>query len=154
MIPSGLQNVDENFDITRVKERLQDGYGQTKFVGEQLVKRSQQRGLPSIIYRLGNQAASSKNAHWNDQDFTYLMLKAVIHLGKTPNIDWTVELTPVDFAAKFICNLVTKNFCEHAGKLFHLTNSNQELKWHTLMEYLRNFGYEIETTDVNVWIEQ
>jgi thioester reductase-like protein len=94
VIPQGLQNIDENFDINSVKEKLSDGYGQSKFVAEQLVTRSQQRGLPSIIYRLGNQGASTKTAYWNDRDFTFLFLKSVIHMGKTPDIDWIVELTP------------------------------------------------------------
>lgn len=39
---------------------------------------------------LGNQAASSTAGHWNEQDFTYLMIKAVIRLGLDPNIDWNV----------------------------------------------------------------
>lgn len=91
VIPQGLENVDEDFDIDTVKDQLCDGYGQSKFVAERLVTRSQQRGLPAIIYRLGNQAADTKTAYWNDRDFTYLLLKAVIHLGKTPDIDWTVS---------------------------------------------------------------
>lgn len=44
VIPQELQNVDENFDINAVKEKLLDGYGQSKYVAEQLVTRSQQRG--------------------------------------------------------------------------------------------------------------
>ncbi|KAI6202975.1 Fatty acid synthase [Aphelenchoides besseyi] len=134
VIPHGLEEVDENYDISMGREK------------------SQQRGLPVIIYRLGNQAASANVAHWNDQDFTYLMLKAVLHLGKTPNVDWTVEITPVDFSAKFIADLTTKHFCENVGKIFHLINTKAPT-WNEFMDWVRNFGYQIEPVDVNVWIE-
>lgn len=153
MIPQGLDNVGEDFDINTGKEKLSDGYGQSKYVAEQLVTRSQQRGLPAIIYRLGNQAAAVKTSYWNDRDFTYLLLKAVIHLQKTPDIDWTVELTPVDFASRFIIHLATKDFCSNAGKIFHLTNSKGP-KWSALMDWLRSFGYELETVDPDVWVEE
>lgn len=153
VIPSGLKNVDEDFKIENVKEKLVDGYGQSKYVAEQLVKRSQQRGLPTIIYRLGNQAASIISGYWNEQDFTYLLLQSVIFTGKTPNIDWIMEITPVDFAAKFIVDLSTNNFCSNVGKIFHLTNTQDSPKWLTLMEWLRKIGYRIETIDVESWLK-
>ncbi|KAK0418948.1 hypothetical protein QR680_013867 [Steinernema hermaphroditum] len=151
VIPEGLKDVDEDFDIELVKEKLSDGYGQTKYVAEVMVRRSQSRGLPSIIYRLGNQGAATSAGYWNDQDFTYLMLQAVIHTGKTPDIDWTIELTPVDFAAKFVTSLATKHFCAQVGRTFHLTNS-QGPKWSDLMDWLRRFGYRIEKIDADQWM--
>uniref|UniRef100_A0A914Z115 Thioester reductase (TE) domain-containing protein n=1 Tax=Panagrolaimus superbus TaxID=310955 RepID=A0A914Z115_9BILA len=82
VIPAGLKDVDEDFRVEHVKEKLQDGYGQSKYVAEQLVKLSQLRGLPSIIYRLGNQAASTTAGFWNDQDFTYLLLQSFYRFYK------------------------------------------------------------------------
>ncbi|TKR66914.1 hypothetical protein L596_023140 [Steinernema carpocapsae] len=151
VIPAGLNDVDEDFDIELVKEKLADGYGQTKFVAECMVRRSQQRGLPSIIYRLGNQSAATTAGYWNDADFTYLMLQAVIHTGKTPDIDWTLEITPVDFAAKFVSELATKQFTAQVGKTFHLTNSKGP-KWSDLMDWIRKFGYRVEKIDADQWM--
>ena len=77
------------------------------------------RGLPSIIYRLGNQAASSTAGHWNEKDFTYLMLLGVLEMGIAPEIhDWVLELTPVDFSSKFITEMVTNCFCQNVGQTF------------------------------------
>lgn len=89
-MPAALRDIDESFDPQLVREKLQDGYAQSKYVAEQLVKRSQSRGLPSIVYRLGNQAAAASNDEgaWNEHDFTYLMLLAVIAVGKAPNVEW------------------------------------------------------------------
>jgi len=153
VIPSGLSKVDEDFKTESVKEKLADGYGQSKYVAEQLVKLSQQRGLPSVVYRLGNQAASTTAGYWNDQDFTYLLLQSVIFTGKTPDIDWTVEITPVDFAAKFIVELTTNAFCPNVGKIFHLTNNQGSPKWSTMMDWLRKLGYRIEKVDVESWLK-
>ncbi|CAD5209355.1 unnamed protein product [Bursaphelenchus xylophilus] len=153
VIPHNLSNIDESFDISAVKEKLFDGYAQSKYVAEQLVKRSLERGLPGIIYRLGNQAASSKAAFWNEQDFTYLMLKAVIHTGSAPNLDWIVEVTNVDFTSKFVNHLITKEFCENVGKTFHITNSEGP-KWSELVDWLVEFGYDLQFVEANLWIEQ
>lgn len=153
VIPTNLKDVPEDFDTSSVKDKLSDGYAQSKYVAEQLVKRSLDRGLPGIIYRLGNQAASSKAAFWNESDFTYLMIKAVIHMGAAPSLDWTVELTPVDFTSKFVVNLVTKEFCQNVGKIFHITNSEGP-KWNDIVDWLNDFGYDLEIVDGNTWIDQ
>ncbi|CAD5206504.1 unnamed protein product [Bursaphelenchus okinawaensis] len=153
VIPQNLHDIDENFDISKVKEKLSDGYSQSKYVAENLVRRSMDRGLPGIIYRLGNQAASSKAAIWNEQDFTYLMLKAVIHTGAAPNLDWTVEVTNVDFTSKFVNHLITKEFCENVDKTFHLTNSVGP-KWNDIINWLIEYGYDLQFVEGNVWIEQ
>ncbi|KAI6233005.1 Fatty acid synthase [Aphelenchoides fujianensis] len=147
VVPAGLHDVDEDFDVTSGKDNLHDGYSQSKYVAEQLVKRSQQRGLPAIIYRLGNQGAS-----FDGRPLERFGFHAVLHLGKTPNVDWEVEVTPVDFSAKFITDLTTKTFCENVGKTFHLINTKAPT-WKEFMNWVRNFGYEIESVDVNVWIE-
>ncbi|KAH7695672.1 short chain dehydrogenase/reductase SDR, partial [Aphelenchoides avenae] len=152
VVPFGLKDVDEDFAVEKTKDSLQDGYGQSKYVAEQLVKRSQSRGLPCIIYRLGNQAASSTAGYWNEQDFTYLMLQAAITTGKTPDIDWTMELTPVDFSSKVICHLITNQFCENVSKTFHLINSDGP-KWSEFMDWFRRFGYRIESVDADVWMQ-
>ena len=48
---------------------------------------SQQRGLPAIVYRLGNQGASTGAAFWNDQDFTFLLLSEFFTF-----VDWRVQV--------------------------------------------------------------
>ena len=65
----------------------------------------------------GDQAS----AHWNRQDFTLAMLKACCELELAPDVDWDVEMTPVDFAASFVVKMAKKS-SSSIGKTFHIIN--------------------------------
>jgi thioester reductase-like protein len=53
VIPYGTRDAAETDTLEDIWTKLTDGYAQTKWVAEQLVARSQRRGLPAIIYRMG-----------------------------------------------------------------------------------------------------
>uniref|UniRef100_A0A914I8B1 Carrier domain-containing protein n=1 Tax=Globodera rostochiensis TaxID=31243 RepID=A0A914I8B1_GLORO len=154
VFPSDLCNVDEDFRPETVSSQLTDGYGQSKYVAEQLVLRSLTRGLPGVCYRLGNQAApSTSGGRWNDRDFTYLMLLGVLCTHKTPDLDWEVELTPVDFSARFVVRVLCELFNESSGKVFHLIGSQAIPRWSELMDWLRLMGFELEQMQTAEWVK-
>ena len=66
-------------------------------------------------------SGDSGTAKWNTQDFTLLILQACVKLGKAPDVDWMMEMTPVDFAAKFVVKM-TKRSTLCLGKTFHVIN--------------------------------
>ena len=51
--PSGLRDCGEDDEMGLYATKLDDGYSQSKWVAEQLVRRAMDRGLPATIYRLG-----------------------------------------------------------------------------------------------------
>lgn len=55
VFPNGLKDCNEDMDISQLAGMLSDGYSQSKWVAEQLVKRAMDRGLPAAIYRPGRQ---------------------------------------------------------------------------------------------------
>ena len=63
-----------------------------------------------------------KLAYWNPQDYTLLVLQACTTFGVAPDIDWLIEMTPVDFAAEFITKM-TFNPTTSLGKVYHIINS-------------------------------
>jgi len=64
-----------------------------KFYFLNLLSRANYRGLPTIIYRLGNQAAPINGSNWNPQDFTYLLLLSTLKMNIAPNLgEWEVCL--------------------------------------------------------------
>lgn len=103
-----------------------------------------QRGHPVIIYRLGsflivlliiiitcydiagNQGPDSVNAAFNHEDFNFMMIRSFAFLGCTPNIDWKIEMTPVNFTAEVIIKFA-KLLPDHVGQIYHLIN-NQPLQ--------------------------
>ncbi|OZC05454.1 NAD-binding protein, partial [Onchocerca flexuosa] len=88
VIPSNLKDVDEDINIEDVRGKLLNGYAQTKWVAERLVLNSQIRGLPTVIFRLGNQAASMSTGVWNKQDFISLLIFCSIQTKLAPDLDW------------------------------------------------------------------
>lgn len=69
VFPQSVTLGRENSDMTEYGNQLSDGYSQTKWVAEQIVLKSAQRGLPVAVYRCGNISGDSKTAAWNKQDF-------------------------------------------------------------------------------------
>nr|KAG5705468.1 hypothetical protein BaRGS_004595 [Batillaria attramentaria] len=87
----------EDWDVSDVWTDLTDGYSQSKWVAERLMARAGQRGLPVCIYRLAPSTAVR------------------------PDVDWNVEMTPVDFAAHVIVQLV-QHPDSAIGKTLHIIN--------------------------------
>ena len=51
------------------------------------------------------------------------MIKGCISLKSAPDINWDIEMTPVNFVSHFIVTLV-KNMSLALGKIFHIINPN------------------------------
>ncbi|KAL4002395.1 thioester reductase domain protein [Acanthocheilonema viteae] len=150
VIPSNLKDVDEDTENEDVQGKLTNGYAQTKWVAEKLVLNSQIRGFPTVIFRLGNQAASMSTGVWNKQDFIYLLIFCSIQSKMAPDLDWVVEFTPVDFTASFITQILTKNFRDSMGKIFHLTNSEGP-NWRQMVNWINDFGIPIRLIPLQQW---
>ena len=56
VFPHGLDACREDADMAQYADALEDGYSQSKWVAEQLVRKAMDRGLPAAIYRLGKSA--------------------------------------------------------------------------------------------------
>ncbi|VIO90960.1 oxidoreductase, short chain dehydrogenase/reductase family protein [Brugia malayi] len=152
VIPSNLKDVDEDITNDDVQGKLMNGYAQTKWVAERLVINSQVRGLPTVIFRLGNQAASMSTGRWNNQDFIYLLIFCSIQSKMAPDLDWVVEFTPVDFTSSFITQILTKSFRASMGKIFHLTNSNGPT-WRQIVNWINDFGIPMRLIPLQQWVQ-
>lgn len=56
-------------------KELSDGYGQSKWVAEQMCMQARSRGLPVSILRPGNMSPSARTGVWNPSDFIYMLLQ-------------------------------------------------------------------------------
>ena len=54
---------------------------------------------------LGNLAGDREQVQWNPFDFILLMIKGITTTLSAPNIDWQVEMTPVDFVSEMIVKM-------------------------------------------------
>ncbi|XP_052077190.1 uncharacterized protein LOC127715191 [Mytilus californianus] len=149
VFPNGMKNCSEDDNIEDNHTELNDGYSQSKWVAEQLISRAGQKGLPVVIYRLGNMSGDRKQAFWNPQDFTLLVLQACSKYGFAPDVDWDMEMTPVDFAAEFIVRC-TYNLSTILGKTYHIIN-DQPLHSRWVFEWMNAHGYPIKIVPFSEW---
>ena len=70
----------------------------------------------------GNLSGESNEAYWNSADFTLNMLQGCMQVGASPELDWDIEMTPVDFVSRIIVTL-TQRMALGLGKVYHLVNT-------------------------------
>ena len=130
-------------------EVLDWGYLQTKWVAENLVSHARSRGLPVCLYRPYLTAGSSKNGILNTYDlFIAKIIKGCIQLGSAPELNWTIDITPVDYQSQAIVYLSRQQ--ESLGKSFHPLNA-QPIEWEQIVHWISSFGYEVEQIPYSVW---
>ncbi|HVR99132.1 MAG TPA: thioester reductase domain-containing protein, partial [Thermoanaerobaculia bacterium] len=69
-------------------EGLFGGYGESKWVAEQIVKLAQARGIPATIHRPGVVSGDSVTGAGNTRDMIWNMMKGCIQLGVGPERDF------------------------------------------------------------------
>ena len=124
------------------------GYSQTKWVAEKLVKIAGERGLPVSIYRPPLIAGHSKTGVSNNDDFICLMLKGCIQMGSFPDLDYLLDMSPVDYVSQSIVYLSQQP--ESIGQAFHLQHP-QPVQLSKIVKLLRLVGYKIDTVPYQQW---
>jgi thioester reductase-like protein len=124
------------------------GYSQTKWVAEKLVKVARDRGLPVTIYRPPLIAGDSKTGICNTHDFINLMTKGCLQMGCFPDVNYMLDMSPVDYVSKAIVYLSRQK--QSIGQAFHLQHP-QPISLKDLVEWVRSFGYPIEMISYEEW---
>ncbi|MEH2323382.1 MAG: thioester reductase domain-containing protein [Nostoc sp.] len=124
------------------------GYSQTKWVAEKLVKIARDRGLPVTIHRPPLISGDSKTGICNTHDFINLMTKGCLQMGSFPDVDYMLDMSPVDYVSKAIVYLSRQK--ESIGKAFNLQHP-QPVSLKTLVEWIRSFGYSVDMIPYEKW---
>jgi amino acid adenylation domain-containing protein/thioester reductase-like protein len=150
IFPAGGRRWTEDTDLDALAGAREDGYGQTKWVAEKLVRQAAGRGLPVSVYRPGNISGHSASGASNPRDFLTALITESIRLRRAPEISgWRMEMTPVDFVSGAICHLAGDPAA--AGGTFHLANpdpppAGQVFSW------IEDLGYPLETLEYPDWL--
>ncbi len=145
------QGVIRESDHYEFPERMNSGYGQSKWVAEQLVRLAGQRGIPVAIYRPGRITGDSVTGAWNADDLFLAGLNFLLQAGAAPDLDIQQDLTPVDYVARWMKEISSKPAC--LGKTFHVVNP-QLVAWPNLVRGLQQAGYELNLVQFEQWKQE
>lgn len=140
-----------------VQAKLADGYGQTKWVAEQLVLAAGRRGLPVRVHRAGTISGHSQTGAANAWDLLSALVVESIILGHAPDVEgWRAELTPVDFVSRAMVELATRTTEEAATvqaqvpAIFHLGDP-APVSMRTVFAQLTALGYPTTPISWESW---
>lgn len=136
--------------IEHVATKLIDGYGQSKWVAEQLVMEAGRRGLPVRIHRCGTISGHSNTGAANAWDLLNALIVESIRIGKYPDVEgWRAEMTPVDFVSKAIVHLANQTQAQQT--IFHLGDPDP-VPCKQVFEDLTELGYPTSPLPFDEWV--
>lgn len=152
VLPNSVEGWSEDamVAIGDVSEKLLDGYGQTKWVAEQLILAAAKRGLPARIYRPGTISGHSTSGSSNTYDLLNALVVESLQLGHAPNVEgWYAEMTPADFVSEAI--LALADITDTEQRVFHLGDP-APLPTKELFGILGELGYPTKSLGWEDWV--
>ncbi|KAH7117670.1 tyrocidine synthetase 1 [Dendryphion nanum] len=141
---------DAMLNVDDVATKLADGYGQTKWVAEQLALEASRRGLPVRVLRCGTISGHSASGAANAWDLLTALIVESTQLGFYPNVEgWRAEMTPVDFVSKAIVHLGNQTHAEQL--IFHLGDPTP-VQMSDVFQDLEKLGYPTKPLGFNEWV--
>ncbi|EAT85777.2 hypothetical protein SNOG_07126 [Parastagonospora nodorum SN15] len=141
---------DTNLPVEDVPTKLADGYGQTKWVAEQLALEAKNRGIPIKIHRLGTVSGHSETGAANAWDLLTALIVESVRIGYYPDVKgWRAEMTPVDFVSKAILHLSNQMDAEQT--VFHIGDPDP-VDISQVFSDLNALGYPTQPLEFEKWV--
>jgi L-aminoadipate-semialdehyde dehydrogenase len=151
-ISTGRSALSEEDDMQGSRRGLGTGYGQTKWVSEQLVRAAGKRGLRGSVIRPGYILGDSETGVCNTDDFLVRMLKGCIQLSARPRIVNTVNSVPVNHVARVVV-AAALNPIEDGVHVVHVTG-HPRLRMNEYLASLEYYGFKTPEVDYEVWKDE
>lgn len=151
-IGTGQEALSEDDDLQGSRTDLGTGYGQTKWVSEQLVREAGRRGLRGSVIRPGYVLGDSENGVCNTDDFLIRMVKGCIQLTVRPRIINTVNSVPVNHVARVVVASALNPLPEGVH-VVHVTG-HPRLRMNEYLSFLEYYGYKIPEVSYDAWKDE
>lgn len=151
-ISTGQSAISEEDDMQQNRTGLGTGYGQTKWVSEQLVREAGKRGLQGSVVRPGYILGDSETGVCNTDDFLIRILKGCIQLSSRPHIINTVNSVPVNHVARVVV-AAALNPLPDGVHVVHVTG-HPRLRMHEYLSLLEFYGYRVPEVSYDAWKEE
>jgi amino acid adenylation domain-containing protein/thioester reductase-like protein len=133
--------------------RVDNLYTNSKMEAEKAVILAAELGLDVSIYRAGNLSCHSETGLFQkniDSNSFYRMIKAMLLLGKAPQVNWEMDFTPINYAGQSIVHLALQG--DTSGRMFHICNP-VTVAYSEWIAIIQEYGYEIETLAPKAYTE-
>lgn len=140
-----------NEDSRKSMDIQNNTYTKSKLAAENLVL-DQLNSREVFIYRIGNLVGSMENGQFQENisdNAIYGWIRSMILLNKAIDVDWQVDLTPVDFASNTIIKALST---ETDRRIFHICHYNP-IPHREMVQYIKNMGYKIDFLPVKEFEE-
>ena len=145
---TGVEVIYESDDIDQ-GDAITGGYAQSKWVAEKLVTAAAAQGIPACIYRLGMVTGHSHTGIGNPEDLLNRLIKSLIQLGMSPELDLQIDMTPVDYVSQAIVYLSTQ--FKSLNRAFHLVNPTP-FHLADLVTTINQLGPPIQSASYSHWV--
>ena len=149
---TGQNAVPEDDDLQGSRTGLSTGYGQTKWVSEQLVRDAGKRGLQGSIVRPGYILGDTSTGVCNTDDFLIRMLKGCIQLSSSPRIFNTVNAVPVNHVARVVV-AAALNPLSGGQHVIHVTG-HPRLQMKEFLSQLTWYGHKVDEVSYDEWKQE
>jgi thioester reductase-like protein len=145
------ETLTESSDLRETIHAMPLGYAQSKCVAEILLLEAKQRGLPLTIIRPGLISGDSLTGISNRDDFISRLLKGCIALEAAANIDWLLDIVPVEYVA----NVIT-SFALLPSQMLSTIHIHQPhaRTWRGIVLWLNLYGYRLPLVDYEEWLQK
>lgn len=157
---TGQGAVREADDMMGSRVGLGTGYGQTKWVSEQLVREAGKRGLLGSVVRPGYILGDAHSGVCNTDDFIIRLLKGCIQLSSRPRIINTINAVPVGHVSTVVVaaslNPVPANSTGSGDAGVHVVHvtAHPRLRMNEYLSILSYYGYDVPEVDYDEWKSQ
>jgi len=150
-IEAGKAGIPESDTLDGSKEGLGTGYGQSKWVGEHLLRvAGEKHGLRGAILRPGYVVGDSKTGVSNTDDFLLRMLKGCQELQLFPDITNSVNMVPVDHVARATVAAALNSSILSGVQVAQVT-SHPRITFEEFLGSLNQFGYTVKEAEYPHW---
>ncbi|KAG2732376.1 hypothetical protein G9P44_004793 [Scheffersomyces stipitis] len=150
LIAKGLPGLPESDNLQGSAKGLGNGYGQSKWAAEYIIRAAGKRGLRGCITRPGYVTGFSQTGASNTDDFLLRMLKGSAELGFYPNISNNVNMVPVDHVARVVVATALHPPVDTELAVAHVTG-HPRIEFNDFLGTLKTYGYNVDIVDYPEW---
>ncbi|PWN87368.1 acetyl-CoA synthetase-like protein [Acaromyces ingoldii] len=145
--------VKDEIPSSDVSSAGQTGYGQSKWVAEQICQASHSSDRPVTIARVGQLCGDTKHGIWNETEAWPLLVRTANEVGSLPATGPAIDWLPVDVAAKAIIDIALSTT---TSPIAHVTTPMQAHRpsWSDFLHWLRSSGVRFDVKTNEEWLDQ